>query len=209
VTLGHRTSCHQPRTALAQRRRGGRAPTNRRSWVACSRRSVLRCSASSWLSPACWLFMCPSLRFRAPLPAERPSGTGPGAADGKASPGDLAAAGAVPLVADPTMRFSADSWLTATRSGHGRSTGPLEQQGITAMTKVAAPTAHTATAPSSRPDGGSASLAGRPTMAPTGPRRNADWPVYYAAGTAARARLDVAVGHDRLALSQRTISGHP
>jgi hypothetical protein len=41
------------------------------------------------------------------------------------------------------------------------------------------------------------------------PRRNVDWPVYYAAGTAARARLDIAVGHDRLALSQRTISGHP
>jgi hypothetical protein len=66
----------------------------------------------------------------------------------------------------------------------GRSTESTEQQGITAMIKVGASTAHTVTSPSSRPDGGSASLTGRPTMAPTGPRWNTDWRLSYAAGTA-------------------------
>ena|SRR5215212_5254044 len=66
----------------------------------------------------------------------------------------------------------------------GRSTEPTEQQGITAMTKVGASTAYTATSPSSRPDGGSASLTGRPTVASTGPRWNTDWRPSYAAGTA-------------------------
>jgi hypothetical protein len=58
---GHRTSCHQPRPVHRLRRRGGRAPLASRAWAACSRRSVMCCSARTWLSPACWLCMCPSL----------------------------------------------------------------------------------------------------------------------------------------------------
>jgi hypothetical protein len=66
VTAGHRASCHQPRADLDRPRRpGGRAPRDRRAWAACSRRSVMRCSASTWLSPACWLCMSfPFLRLR-------------------------------------------------------------------------------------------------------------------------------------------------
>jgi hypothetical protein len=49
-------SCHQLRT-VHRRRRGGRAPRTSRAWWACAWRWVMRCSASAWLSPACWLCM--------------------------------------------------------------------------------------------------------------------------------------------------------
>ena len=48
--------CHQLRT-VHRRRRGGRAPRTSRAWWACAWRWVMRCSASAWLSPACWLCM--------------------------------------------------------------------------------------------------------------------------------------------------------
>jgi hypothetical protein len=62
---GRRASCHQPRT-VHRRRRGGRAPRASRAWSACTCRWVMRCSASTWLSPACWLCMV--------LPTVRPAG---------------------------------------------------------------------------------------------------------------------------------------
>jgi hypothetical protein len=68
ATAGHRASCHQPWAALDRRRRpGGRAPSPSRAWAACSRRWVMCCSASAWLSPACWL--CMSLPLPGSLPA--------------------------------------------------------------------------------------------------------------------------------------------
>jgi hypothetical protein len=79
------------------------------------------------------------------------------------------------------------------------------------MTKVAASTAGAATSPSSRPDGGSASLTGGPTMAPTGPRWNTDWrPLLCsrhggkssAGGLAAPAALNLALCRPRRALHQ-------
>jgi hypothetical protein len=62
---GRRASCRQPRT-VHRRRRGGRAPRASRAWSACTCRWVMRCSASTWLSPACWLCMV--------LPTVRPAG---------------------------------------------------------------------------------------------------------------------------------------
>jgi hypothetical protein len=53
---GRRASCHQPRT-VHRLWRGGRASRTSRAFSACARRSVMRCSASTWLSPACWLCM--------------------------------------------------------------------------------------------------------------------------------------------------------
>jgi hypothetical protein len=53
-----RASCHQPRVAHRRcRRRDRRAPRTSRAWAACCRRWVMRWSARTWLSPACWLFM--------------------------------------------------------------------------------------------------------------------------------------------------------
>ena len=46
--------------------------TRSRAWAACSCRWVMRCSARTWLSPACWLFMGPSLPAAPPAcPAAR------------------------------------------------------------------------------------------------------------------------------------------
>jgi hypothetical protein len=50
-------SRHQPRPVRRRRRRGGRVSPTSRAWSACSWRSVMRWSASAWLSPACWLCM--------------------------------------------------------------------------------------------------------------------------------------------------------
>jgi hypothetical protein len=57
ATPGHRVHCHQRRASRDRRRRGGRAPPISRAWLAWSCRSVMRCSARAWLSPACWLCM--------------------------------------------------------------------------------------------------------------------------------------------------------
>jgi hypothetical protein len=87
AAAGHRASCHQRWTTRhRRRRRGGRAPPASRAWAACCRRSVMRWSASTWLSPACWLFMslpfpscgsaqlvsapsCPADRGAGPIPS--------------------------------------------------------------------------------------------------------------------------------------------
>ena len=57
-TPGRRASHHRPRATHDQRQRcGGRPARASRAWVARSCHSVMRCSASTWLSPACWLLM--------------------------------------------------------------------------------------------------------------------------------------------------------
>jgi hypothetical protein len=86
AAAGHRASCHQRWTTRhRRRRRGGRAPPASRAWAACCRRSVMRWSASTWLSPACWLFMSlPFLQlspacFSPECPADRGAGPIPSA----------------------------------------------------------------------------------------------------------------------------------
>ena len=59
---GRSTSRHQRRVACWRRRRGDRALPPSRSWAASCRRSIQRASASTPVSPGCWLCILPSVR---------------------------------------------------------------------------------------------------------------------------------------------------
>ena len=59
---GRSTSRHQRRVAGCRRRRGDRALPPSRSCSASSRRSIMRASASTPVSPGCWLCILPSVR---------------------------------------------------------------------------------------------------------------------------------------------------
>jgi len=59
---GRSTSRHQRRVACWRRRRGDRALPTSPSWAASCRRSIMRASASTPVSPGCWLCILPSVR---------------------------------------------------------------------------------------------------------------------------------------------------
>jgi len=59
---GRTTSRHQRRVACCRRRRGDRALPPSPSWAASCRRSIQRASASTPVSPGCWLCILPSVR---------------------------------------------------------------------------------------------------------------------------------------------------